>query len=314
MKIIEINDEIKEIHIDEIKLDSKFLYWITASPEELRENNRMFNFHSIIIRECIEGRQNTKLEFYDNYDFLVLNIPEYREGVIYSLELDIFVGSNYIVTVTKDEVTMLKGLEHELINYKQNVIFNSDRSIVKILYYILDKIIFNDYEIISFLENTADNIEIKVLKNPDKKYLNELIHLRRQVHRVRNFVNPLRYVGDNLLCNDNNIIDSNYYRYFEQIGFRFEKLIYSMDSLVQYLVLVREAFEAEIANKTNELMKIFTIIAAIFLPLTLITDIFGMNFEHMNILKYRWGFEITVIFMVVTAICLFIMFKRKKWL
>lgn len=314
MKFIEIDDEIKKIHIDDIKLDSKLMYWITANPEELRENNRLFNFHSIIIKECIEGRQNTKLEFYDNYDFMVLNIPEFKDGAIYSSELDIFLGSNYIVTVTRDDIMMLNELENELINYKQNVIFSSDRSIVKILYYILDKIIFNDYEIISFLENSADNIEIKVLKNPDKKYLNELIYLRRQVHRVRNFINPLRYVGDNLLCNDNNIIDFNYYRYFEQIGFRFEKLIYSMDSLIQYLVLVREAFEAEIANKTNELMKVFTIVAAIFLPLTLITDIFGMNFDHMNILKYRWGFELTIIFMVITAICLFIMFKRKKWL
>lgn len=314
MKVIEINDEIREIDIREINFDSNYMYWITLNPDELEEHNNIFKFHSLTINECFSNRQNAKLEFYDNYDFLVLNILDYKEGVVSSSELDVFLGTNYIVTVVKDETETLDELEHELVNYKQNVIFNSDRSIVKILYYIIDKIILNDFEIISALENAADNIEIKVLKNPDKKYLNELIHLRRQVHRARNYISPLRYVGDNLICNDNKIIASSYYRYFEQLGSRIEKLINSMDSLVQYLVLVREAFEAEIANKTNELMKVFTIVAAIFLPLSLITSIFGMDFEHIGTYENRIGFGITICLMAVTSICLFIMFKKKKWL
>jgi len=314
MKVIEINNEIKEIKIEDMQLDSKFMYWIILNPEELKNHNNIFNFHSLTIHECFDEKQNAKLDYYDDYDFLVLNVIDYKDKTINSNELNIFVGSNYIITVTRKEILMLGELEHELINFKQNVIFNSDRSVIKILFYILDRIIFNDYEVISKLENSADNIEIKVLKNPDKRYLNELIHLRRQVHRLRNFLNPMRYVGDNLLCNDNKIIDSSYIRYFEQIGNKIEKLIYSMDSLVQYLVLVREAFEAEIANKTNEIMKIFTIIAAIFLPLSLITGIFGMNFEHMSILKLEWGFSAIVFLMVSIAFIMFIIFKKKKWL
>lgn len=314
MKVIEINNEIKEIKIEDMQLGSKFMYWIILNPEELKINNNIFNFHSLTIQECFNEKQNAKLDYYDNYDFLVLNVIDYKDKTINSNELNIFIGSNYIITVARKEILMLGELEHELINFKQNVIFNSDRSVIKILFYILDRIIFNDYEVISKLENSADSIEIKVLKNPDKRYLNELIHLRRQVHRLRNFLNPMRYVGDNLLCNDNKIIDSSYIRYFEQIGNKIEKLIYSMDSLVQYLVLVREAFEAEIANKTNEIMKIFTIIAAIFLPLSLITGIFGMNFEHMSILKFEWGFSAIVFLMVSIAFIMFIIFKKKKWL
>lgn len=314
MKTIEINNEIKEIEIEDMKLDSQFMYWIIMNPTELHDYNDIFNFHSLTIRECFDEKQNAKLEYYDDYDFLVLNVMGFKDGIIYSKELNIFLGVNYIVTITKDEVPMLVELEHELTNFKQNIIFNSDRSTAKILYYILDRIIINDYEVMSALENSADNIEIKVLKNPDKIYLNELIHLRRQVHSLRNYINPLRYVGDNLLCNDNKIIDSIYFRYFEQIDNRIEKLIYSMDSLVQYLVLVREAFEAEIANKTNELMKVFTIIATIFLPLSLITGIFGMNFENMSVLKYEWGFYAIIFLMILVASLLFRLFKRKKWL
>lgn len=314
MRVIEIDNEIRHIDIEDIDLNSKSMYWVTASPEEIKNSNNTFNFHSLTINECFDVKQNARLEFFDNYNFLVLNIIEFKNSIISSNELDIFIGTNYIVTVTRDNINLLNELEHELINFKQNVIFSSDRSIVKILYYILDKIIFNDYEIMSMLENAADNIEIRILKNPDKKYLNELIYLRKQVHKMRNYITPMRYVGDNLICNDNKIIGEEYNKYFEQINNRIEKLIYSIDSLVQYLVLVREAFEAEIANKTNELMKVFTIIATIFLPLSLITGIFGMNFENMSILKCEWGFSVIVTAMMFIALCLFILFKRKKWL
>jgi magnesium transporter len=314
MKVIEINDEIRESTGEDIDLGSEKTYWITANPEELKSCNDIFNFHWMALKECLDGKQNARLDFFDDYDFLVLNIIELKAGEINSVELNIFLGRSYIVTVTKEETSLLKELEHELINFKQNVIFNSDRSNEKILYYIIDRIIINDYETITELENAAGDIEIKVLKNPDKKYLGELIHIRKQVHRLRNYITPLRYVGDNLVCNDNKIIDTKYFRYFEQINSRIDKLIYSMDSLIQYLVLVREAFEAEIANKTNELMKIFTIIATIFLPLTLITDIFGMNFKYMKVLEYEWGFYITIFIMTLISVCLFILFKRKKWL
>lgn len=314
MKIICVNDKIEQVYIDKLDLKKDMTYWISMAPEELCNNNDIFNFHNLTIHECLDEKQNAKLEFYDDYDFIVLNIIEYKNGSILSSELDIFLGYNYIVTVSRNNIMLLNELEHELINYKQNVIFNSDRSSVRILYYIIDRIILNDYEIISELENEADNIEIKVLKNPDKKYLNELIHLRRQVHKIRNYINPLRYVGDNLLCNDNKIIGSSYYRYFEQLNNRIDKLIYSMDSLVQYLVLVREAFEAEIANKTNELMKLFTIITTISLPLTLITGIFGMNFENAPIFHHPYGFNLAIILMIATSLCLFLLFKKKKWL
>lgn len=314
MKVIQINDEIIHTGIENVDLESKDMYWVTANPEELESNKDVFGFHSLTIHECFDNKQNARIEFYDTYNFMVLNIIDFKNSIVSSNELDVFVGSNFIVTVTKNDVTLLDELEHELINFRQNVIFNSDRSIIKILYYVMDKIIFNNYEIISLLENQADGIEIKILKNPDKKYLNELIHLRRQVHRFRNYITPLRYVGDGLICNDNHIIGQDYCKYFEQISNRIEKLINSVDSLVQYLVLVREAFEAEIANKTNELMKVFTIIATIFLPLTLITGIFGMNFEHNVLLNCAWGFYAILGAMLTIGVCLFILFKRKKWL
>ncbi|KPU44187.1 magnesium transport protein CorA [Oxobacter pfennigii] len=314
MKVIEINNEINHIKAEEINLSGECMYWVIANPEELKDCNDIFKFHSLTIYECFDSKQNARLEFFDSYDFLVMNIVQYTGKTVISKELDIFIGKNYIVTVTKEELEILEKLEDELINFRQNVIFNSDRSIVKILYYILDKIIFNDYEIISAIENEADNIEIKILKNPDKRYLNDLIHLRKQVHRLRGYISPLRYVGDNLVCNDNEIIGGEYQNYFLQINNRIEKLVSSLDSLVQYLVLVREAFEAEISNKTNELMKVFTIITAIFLPLSLITGIFGMDFNNIKMLKHDVASQGTVVSMIVISIMLFVIFKKKKWL
>ncbi|MPN21920.1 Cobalt/magnesium transport protein CorA [bioreactor metagenome] len=103
-------------------------------------------------------------------------------------------------------------------------------------------------------------------------------------------------------------------KYFQSLNTKIDKLMMSLESLVQDLALAREAFESEMSNKTNELMKIFTLIATIFLPLNLITSVYGMNVRHIPFMLVNYGFYYLLIIMVVIAILLTYLFKRKKWL
>lgn len=314
MNVYSIDEEINEIDYKNINFNDKCFYWIDLNPKELRAiNQSLFSFEYDTISECESISQFAKVDFYDNYTFLVLNSLKYENGIVKPDEFNIYLGKNYIITVSKNDVKILKELKEEILNYKNSLLFSKDRSPSKFLYYILDRLILSDYEIISKLENTADALEIQMMKNPEGPFLQAFLHLRHQVHTLRRCVAPLRYIGDNLLCNENNIIEKVCIKYFNQINLKIDKLMFSLESLIQYIVLVREAFEAELANKTNSLMKLFTIIAIFFSPLTLITGIYGMNFK---IPEYSWkfGYFYSLFLMAFVSICLFVYFKRKKWL
>ena len=125
---------------------------------------------------------------------------------------------------------------------------------------------------------------------------------------------PLRYIGDSLILNENGIIDNCDIALFERINEKFQKLMGAIESLNQQLSLVREAYESELSNKTNQLMKVFTLVASIFLPLDLLTSFFGMSFEIMPLRHSCYSIHIVVVVMIVIVCLLIILFKRKDWL
>lgn len=314
MKIFSIDHEIIEVNIKDVNLKAKVFYWFNLTPDELESiNDDIFEFQYPSIEECKSISQLAKVDFYDDYTFLVLNSLKFENGYVNPDEFNIFLTKKYLVTISKKDVKIISELQDELINYKSSVFFSKDKSPSKLLYYILDRLILSDYEIISKLENVADALELHIMKNPNKHFLNALLHLRHQLHTLRRCVTPLRYIGDNLLCNENGIIEKEYLKSFQQINSKIDKLMFSLESFVQYIALVREAFEAEMSNKTNELMKLFTIVAMFFSPLTLITGIYGMNF-HMPETHWKYGYIYVVTLMLTISVLLFLYFKKKKWL
>lgn len=312
MNIYALDGECKLISEEEINLNFDCFYWFNITFDECDILKKYMDISICTHEECIKKLENAKVEFFDRYTLVSLLSMNYDAGKLSSDNLVVFLNNKFIVTITEHEAKVLTRLENDLTTCKNSAFF-SKSSPSKLLYYILDKIILTDYEIITKLEKIADNLELHILKNANKQFLNALIHLRHQIHTLRRSVAPLRYVGDDLITNENNIFDEDVLGNFKNINSKIDKLMLSLESLVQYTALVREAFETEMANKTNELMKLFTIIAMIFSPLTLITGIYGMNFK---IPEYRWdyGYLYVIIVMVLVSIVLFIYFKNKNWM
>ncbi|KLU74847.1 magnesium transporter CorA family protein, partial [Clostridium botulinum] len=252
--------------------------------------------------------------FFDSCMFLRFNILAYRNEIIKSRELDIYLGKDYILTVYNNKITVIRELIEDIINLKNCFILKKNPKPAMVLYYILDRIIVKNYEIMSIIEEKADKIEMEILEKPSRHHADDLIHLRRQLYRIRKFLNPMRYIGDSLVSNDNSVIEENDIKYFKNINIKINKLMNNLESLVQNLALVREAFESEISNKTNEFMKVFTIITSIFLPLELISGVQGMNFKNMPFSRSIYGYYYTIVLMIIVTCILISIFKIKKWL
>ncbi|MCM0648481.1 magnesium transporter CorA family protein [Clostridium swellfunianum] len=312
MVILDILNSFKEIKYDfEI---GKSHYWILLKADELHKMRDILALDEESLQECVNLDQFPKLSFFSGYTFIVFNILQYNHSELMSKELNIFLSKDYIITVYKEDLNITKDLIEDILECKNTFLLKESPCASMVLYYILDRIILRNYDVISDLEAQADKIEISILRSPRQEQLEELIHLRRQVYKIRKYLNPLRYIGDSLISNENNIIDHNHASYFKDLSSKIEKLMLSLESLVQDLALVREAFESEISNKTNELMKIFTLIASVFLPLNLITSMYGMNFKNIPFVELEHGYYVITGIMILISLGLLYIFKKKKWL
>lgn len=290
-------------------------YWILANEQELKELQKKFSLENNFIEfNEVLKEDSSKIIFFDSYIFLRFNILAYRNEIIKVRELYIYLSKDYIITVYNNNITVIKELMDDIKNLKNCFTLKNNPKPSMILYYILDRMILKNYDIMSIIEEKADKIEMEILKNPSINQVDGLIHLRRQLYRIRKFLNPMRYIGDTLISNDNLVIEENDIKYFKNINGKINKLMNNLDSLVQNLALVREAFESEISNKTNNFMKVFTIITSIFLPLELISSIQGMNFNNIIFSNSVYGYYYTLIIMVITICILISIFKIKKWL
>ncbi|GAA0721916.1 magnesium transporter CorA family protein [Clostridium malenominatum] len=305
MRIFDMGNDFHEIKESEMKSDGT--YWICTFVSDLRDIHEKFSLKEEVVIECEKFNKATKIEYYNDYIFLILNILEYYNEGVHSRELYIFLGKNFIITSFKEELDLLNNFLLDINSYKNCSMLKENPRPTIMFYYILDRIILKNYNAISVMGEEGDKIEIRILKNPKHEILYELIHLRRQLYKLRKYLNPLRYIGDSLENNDNGVIEEAYIKIFKVLNKKIVKLMLSLESLSGDMASVRQAYEAEISNKTNELMKAFTLIATVFLPLNLITSIMPFN-------DYKYIYYFIIIFMLITSYLLMKFFKRKKWL
>ncbi|AID44282.1 magnesium and cobalt transporter [Candidatus Arthromitus sp. SFB-mouse-Japan] len=291
---------------------NKYLYWFILSEDEIS------SIPFEIDRECIFDlnslRSFSQINFYNEYTFMALDVLEFNNDMLSFKNLNIFFGKNYLITVYKNNLDVIDKLILDLKENKNCFVVKNNPKISTLLYMIIDRVILKNYSTISSISSECDKIEISILKEDSQKNFEELIRLRGQVYRVKKYLYPLRYIGDSLILNENGIIDNCDIVLFERINEKFQKLMGAIESLNQQLSLVREAYESELSNKTNQLMKVFTLVASIFLPLDLLTSFFGMSFEIMPLRHSCYSIHIVVVVMIVIVCLLIILFKRKDWL
>lgn len=289
-------------------------YWLLINQQELNLIKDKIFLDPEVLDECKNNYKIPKISFFKDYLFLIASMLTYKEEKVSIEELDVILSKNYIITVIKENTSIIYEFLRDIVESKNCHILMDKPKAYMVLYYILDRIIVKNYSVISVMEASADRIEINILKNPENRQIDKLINIRRQVFKIKKCLNPLMYIGDSLLGNDNSIIEKENMSYFINLNNKINKLMISLENLVQDLALVREAFESEIANKTNELMKVFTIIATIFLPLDLITGLLSMNVKHVPLVELEFGYYYILAFMATIAGLLCIVFKTKKWL
>ncbi len=304
------NGRLKEIEdIEDMRLPPAYgFYWIHAGLFDLDELQRVFGFHDLAIEDCIdEEEQRPKLEIYDDHYFIVINSVEFANQDIHLREVNIFIGEHYMVTVSKYPVRELSEID--------NII--RDEEINKadfMLYHLIDQIVENYFGVIDHIEDLIEQLEAKILVKAEKAHLNEIIGLRSEILYAKKMLGPQRDLIALLNKKELALIDDHLQKYFGDIHENAVKIVESFDTFRDLMGNLREAYQAALANRANETMRVFTALTTIFMPLTIVTGIYGMNFEYMPELHSPYAYYIVLGVMVTLGLGMYIIFKKKEWL
>ncbi len=285
--------------------------------QELQDDYVMHGFPEWTVKACKDNPYNFRSDSYVQADlmFMVLDILNFhnvfgeknRVAIYLQKELCLFV-------VVQDGNEQIHELFLQTVDYYENADNGVDQNVSELfLYHFLDHLIRQDRKFLENMEFHMSVLETRLLKErPDSMFMNEMLSLKRELMYIRNYYEQLIDVGEVLQDNENLLLPEESARLFFLFVQRTKRLSETVKHLKEYAVQLRETHDAMLDYNLNNIMKLFTVITTIFLPLTLIVGWYGMNFEYMPELHWRYGYlAIIVVSMVIVGGC-FVLFRKYR--
>ncbi|MWV44153.1 magnesium/cobalt transporter CorA [Paenibacillus sp. HJL G12] len=283
-------------------------YWIDADVDDLALLQPLFSLHDLAVEDCLsEEEQRPKIEIYESHYFIVVNSIRFDDEEIFLRSLNVFLGRHYIITVTKQKIHELRSLKPILWEQEVNT---PDR----FLYLLIDLVVDNYFTVSDRIEAKIEKLEEDILMHTKKSHLNEIIGLRSEILWLKKVLGPQKELINTLNKRDLRLIDDQLQKYFSDIYENAVKISETFDTFRDLMGNLREAYQSSIANRANEIMRVFTAITTIFMPLTVITGIYGMNFDNIPELHWKYSYFTVIGVMVVLAISMVLIFRKKDWI
>lgn len=301
-----------KVNVDEMNTAKYKWFWADfndPTEEDIRHLTQTFHFHPLAIEDCVQRLQRPKLDYYENHAFFVTHIVHERNKEIIKDELDFFVADNFIVTFHHMPAIEVHQVWERLLTQENLEKWDT----YYVFYQILDKIVDNYFPLIYKIEDDLDTIEANTGKKSMNDLMNELFDTRHLLLNLRHSVNPMRDLLYRMLNSHHLSGINNRREYFSDIYDHLLKLSEMVMSNREVTADIRDSYLSLNSHQTNNVMKVLTIITSIFAPLTFIAGIYGMNFEHMPELTWRYGYLFSIILMVIVGISMYLWFKKKGW-
>ncbi len=321
--VIEYNNtSAKFKEIDSVEECAKYaesdkLTWINIDglfdTELIEKIGEDFNIHPLILEDVVNTRQRPKTEEYEELIFVSMKMLGISEdgSELMSEQISFVSGSSWVISFQEQEGDVFDGLRKRILNNKGLLRkYGSDF----LLYRLVDTVVDNYFFVAEYFEEELENLEEKVLSDPSTEALQEIQHFKRQIIQVRRAVSPLREVLASLEKNGHLLIKKATQRYLRDVYEHIIQLNEAFDSQRDILSGITDLHSSGVSNRMNQVMQLLTIIATIFIPLTFIAGIYGMNFETMPELKWEYGYFYVWIVIVAIFVGMLYYFKRKKWL
>jgi magnesium transporter len=297
-----------------LKDEDEALWVDFEAPSESESEilSTVFNFHPLAIEDCIAESQLPKLDDYGDYLFIVVHGARRGDapGTFNTVEVNFFVGKRFLVTFHPQQS---KSIDQTKQRCQRNPL-NISKGVDFLLHEVMDGLVDEYFPLLDDIDEVIDELEREAFESASKNTLDRVFALKRDVTALRRVTAPQREIFNRLSRDPFLVISRRAAPYFRDIYdhlFRIAEIAESYKELTGGLM---EAYLMVVSNRLNEVMKVLTLLATIMLPLTVITGIYGMNFEFMPELKWRYGYFVILGAMGLVAGGLLLFFRKRKWI
>jgi magnesium transporter len=282
--------------------------------EVLEELNGCFSLHPLVLEDILNTDQRPKMEDYGGYLYIVLKALFLGKGPgdeVESEQISLILGENFVLSFQEKEGPLFTPIRDRLRNNKGRI---RKMGADYLVHAILDAIIDHYFVVLEKLGEQIEFLEEEVVTKPRPATLQATHHLKREMIFLRKAVWPLREVIGSLERGESSLIQESTILYLRDIYDHTIQVIDNIETFRDMLSGMMDIYLSSISNRMNEVMKVLTIIATLFIPLTFIVGLYGMNFKYMPELEWPWGYPLVLILMLAVTIFMMIYFRRKKWI
>ena len=298
------------------KMDLNQSNWINISAlnnvEIVRQVGEHFSLHPLVMEDILTTQQLPNMEDYDTYIFFTLKMlsinPETHQ--IEQEHVSLILGDNYLLSFQERKVDVLKPLRERLQNHKGRI---RTKKVDYLLYALIDVIVDNYYLVTEDLNEKIAELELEMLAAPDHSSVEKVAGYKKRLLHLKRVIFPLREALRRLTKEEDELITSQTVHYIEDVISNVEHIIQTMETQREMLTQLMELYMSTLSNRMNNVMKTLTVIATIFIPLTFVAGVYGMNFEYMPELGWKWGYPAVWGVMFVIGLVMLLYMKSKKW-
>ncbi|MDD5331918.1 MAG: magnesium/cobalt transporter CorA [Candidatus Nanoarchaeia archaeon] len=285
----------------------------TKHPGILDKIGTAFNIHPLILEDITSTNQRPKVEDFDSYLFLILKMLYYdekkREIIIEQVSL--IVGPNYVISFQETPGDVFDGVRSRIRGGKGKIRkMGSDY----LAYALMDAIVDNYFIILEKIGEDIEELEEELIKNPNTETFSKIHYLKGELIYLRKSVWPLREVISNMQKSESEIIKKPTTIYLKDVYDHTIQVVDSVETFRDVISGMIDVYLSSLSYKMNEVMKVLTMFASIFIPLTFIVGLYGMNFKYFPEINWRYGYAFVWAIMISVVVGMFIYFKRKKWI
>lgn len=281
---------------------------------DIQEIGELFNLHPLTMEAIANIQQRPKYEDMGDYLFLSLKLFSYdkKKQVVKEEQISLVLGEKYVISFQEYEGNDEFNIIKERIRTSKGRIrkMRSDY----LLYALLDIIVDRYFVVLEDIEDSVENLQDELLRCPNPKTLSKIEVFKQNLISLRKSIWPVREIVGALARTESELIDDGLQTYFRDIYDHTVQIIDTVETFRDIIAWSLDIYLSTLSNKMNEVMKVLTVISTIFIPLTFIAGVYGMNFKYMPELNQRWAYPLLWILMIVIAVGMLVYFKKRKWL
>jgi magnesium transporter len=272
-----------------------------------------FSIHPLTIEDIVNTGQRSKSEEFEAYVYFVLKMLHYDTGKeeIRSEQVSLILGPHYLISLQELEGDVFAPVRERIRKGKGRI---RKRGCDYLAYALIDAVVDHYFLILEKIGEKIETLEEELLDDPGPETMQTIHEMKRELIYMRKQVWPMRELVNRIVKEEFGLVQESSTMFFNDVYDHAIQVIDTIDSYRDVLSGMLDLYLSTVSSRMNEVMKVLTIIATIFIPITFVAGIYGMNFKFMPELEWRWGYAMVWVIIAVVVVVMLGFFRRKKWI